>query len=78
MWGLQRNTSVIPKSVTASRIESNWQLDGWGLSEGEMKQLSSLPDRFKVCGDAWLPVKVFFEGEDEYTEEDKKAGVLKA
>lgn len=64
MWGLQRGTSVIPKSVTASRIEANYQLDGWSLTDDEMKQLSSLPDRFKVCGDAWLPVKVFF-GDDE-------------
>jgi glycerol 2-dehydrogenase (NADP+) len=59
-WGLQRGTSVIPKSVTPSRIESNFQLDGWSLTDEEMKTLSSLPDRFKVCGDGWLPVKVFF------------------
>ncbi|THW20117.1 Aldo/keto reductase [Aureobasidium pullulans] len=64
MWGLQRGTSVIPKSVTASRIEGNFQLNGWSLTDDEMKQLSSRPDRFKVCGDAWLPVKVFF-GDDE-------------
>lgn len=64
VWGLQRGTSVIPKSVTASRIESNFQLDGWSLTDDEIKQLDSLPDRFKVCGDAWLPVKVFF-GDDE-------------
>ncbi|KAK5112818.1 hypothetical protein LTR85_011152 [Meristemomyces frigidus] len=64
MWGLQRGTSVIPKSVTASRIEANYQLDGWSLTDEEMNKLSSLPDRFKVCGDAWLPVKVFF-GDDE-------------
>jgi len=55
---------VIPKSVTASRIEGNLELDGWELSEEEMKKLSGLPDRFKVCGDEWLPVKVFF-GDDE-------------
>ena len=60
MWGLQRGTSVIPKSVTASRIEKNFELDGWELSKEEMTQLDSLPDRFKVCKDAWLPVKVFF------------------
>jgi diketogulonate reductase-like aldo/keto reductase len=45
-----QDTSVIPKSVTASRIEGNFQLDGWSLTDDEMKQLSSLPDRFKVCG----------------------------
>jgi glycerol 2-dehydrogenase (NADP+) len=63
VWGLQRGTSVIPKSVTASRIEDNFKLD-FTLTDEEMKALSSLPDRFKVCGDAWLPVKVFF-GDDE-------------
>jgi glycerol 2-dehydrogenase (NADP+) len=59
-WGLQRGTSVIPKSVTPSRIEANFQLDGWSLTDEEMSKLSGLPDRFKVCGDSWLPVKVFF------------------
>lgn len=58
MWGLQRGTSVIPKSVTESRIQGNFELDGWELTSEEMEQLSKLPDRFKVCGDAWLPVKV--------------------
>ena len=55
---------MIPKSVTASRIEKNFNLDGWELSPEEMNQLSSMKERFKVCGDAWLPVKVFF-GDDE-------------
>jgi glycerol 2-dehydrogenase (NADP+) len=66
MWGLQRGTSVIPKSVTAARIEANYDLDGWELSKEEFDQLSGLKSRFKVCGDAWLPhgVKVFF-GDDE-------------
>jgi len=64
MWGLQRGTSVIPKSVTASRIEANFQLDGWELTPQEMDQLSNMKERFKVCGDSWLPVKVFF-GDDE-------------
>ena len=62
-WGVQHGWDVIPKSVTASRIESNFQLDGWVLDDDEMKQLDSLPDRFKVCGDGWLPVKVFFDDE---------------
>ena len=64
MWGLQKGWSVIPKSVTQSRIEGNFDLDNWELSAAEMKEIDSMPERFKVCGDSWLPVKVFF-GEDE-------------
>ena len=64
MWGLQKDWSVIPKSVTQARIEKNFELDGWGLSTEEMQKLDGLTDRFKVCGDGWLPVKVFF-GDDE-------------
>jgi glycerol 2-dehydrogenase (NADP+) len=47
VWGLQRGTSVIPKSVTEQRIKDNFDLDGFNLTDEEMKQLSSLPDRFK-------------------------------
>lgn len=64
VWGLQRGVSVLPKSVTKERIDANFELDGWSLTDEEMTQLSSIKDRFKVCGDAWLPVKVFF-GDDE-------------
>jgi glycerol 2-dehydrogenase (NADP+) len=63
-WGLQKGWSVIPKSVNKERIETNFELDGWELTEEEMKKLDSMPERFKVCGDAWLPIKVFF-GDDE-------------
>jgi glycerol 2-dehydrogenase (NADP+) len=48
MWGIQRGTSVIPKSVTASRIEKNFELDGWELTSEEMKAIDAQPDRFKV------------------------------
>ena len=63
-WGIQKGWSVIPKSVTKERIEANFALDGWSLNEEEMRELDGLKGRFKVCGDAWLPVKVFF-GDDE-------------
>lgn len=56
--------SVILKSVSQARIEKNFELDGWDLSSAEMKQLDGLTDRFKVCGDGWLPIKVF-HGDDE-------------
>lgn len=64
MWGIQKGWSVIPKSVNKERIEMNYELDDWDLNAEEVKKLGGLPDRFKVCGDAWLPVKVFF-GDDE-------------
>ncbi|KAH0604269.1 uncharacterized protein H6S33_006646 [Morchella sextelata] len=63
-WGLQNGWSVIPKSVTPERIVANFQLDGFDLEKEDVQRLSSLKDRFKVCGDSWLPVKVFF-GDDE-------------
>ncbi|KAI5788386.1 NADP-dependent oxidoreductase domain-containing protein [Geopyxis carbonaria] len=63
-WGLQKGWSVIPKSVTTSRVESNFDIDGWSLEDKDVEALSSLKDRFKVCGDSWLPIKVFF-GDDE-------------
>ena len=62
VWNLQRgegkHISVIPKSVTPSRIIDNQKIDGIKLSDDEMNQLNSTTDRFKVC-DEWLPVKVF-------------------
>ncbi|KAI1134010.1 Aldo/keto reductase [Hypoxylon sp. FL0543] len=64
LWGIQQGWDVIPKSVTPERIESNFDIDGWELTEEEINKLNNLPDRFKVCKDDWLPVKVFF-GDDE-------------
>ncbi|KIW90260.1 uncharacterized protein Z519_08904 [Cladophialophora bantiana CBS 173.52] len=63
-WSLQRGTSIIPKSVTPSRIETNFQLDGWKLSQHDMEALSGIKTRFKVVNDSWMPIKVFF-GDDE-------------
>lgn len=54
---------MLPKSVTAGRIVDNFALD-WSLTDEELTKIDSIPDRFKVCGDSWLPVKVFF-GDDE-------------
>ena len=63
-WGIGKGWSVIPKSVNKARIDGNFDLDGWELTPDEIKELDGLKDRFKVCGDAWLPVRVFF-GDDE-------------
>jgi glycerol 2-dehydrogenase (NADP+) len=64
MWGLQKGWSVLPKSVTPERIDANFDLDGWSLTDEEVARIDGIQDRFKVCGDSWLPVKVFF-GDDE-------------
>jgi glycerol 2-dehydrogenase (NADP+) len=64
MWGLSKGVSVLPKSVTESRIRSNLDLEECALSSEEVEKIDGIQKRFKVCGDAWLPVKVFF-GDDE-------------
>lgn len=64
LWGIQKGWSVLPKSVTPSRIEANFDIDNISLTDEEVAKIDTIPDRFKVCGDAWLPVKVFF-GDDE-------------
>ncbi|KAL4886043.1 NADP-dependent oxidoreductase domain-containing protein [Aspergillus karnatakaensis] len=63
-WGLQRGVSVIPKSVTPSRIENNFDLGGWELTEEEFAEISGIPTRSKVVGDGWMPIRVFL-GDDE-------------
>lgn len=57
-WALQKGWSVVPKSVTPSRIESNLDLDGWELTDEEMEMLDGIETRFKVVGDGFLPKKV--------------------
>jgi len=64
VWGLKHGWSVIPKTVNKGRVEANYALDDLDLSPDEMEIIDSLPERFKVCTDGWLPVKVFF-GDDE-------------
>lgn len=67
MWGIQRGTSVVPKSVTESRIKANFEIDGWELSKAEMAKIDGLTERFKVCTDDWLPKDAdrVFLGDDE-------------
>jgi glycerol 2-dehydrogenase (NADP+) len=46
VWALKRGTSVIPKSITDSRIRSNYDLNRFDLTMEEMNKLSSLPAPF--------------------------------
>lgn len=62
MWGLQKGWSVIPKSVNPDRIKANFQLDGWELTDDEVKVIDGIADAvgpYKVCDDEWLPIRVF-------------------
>ncbi|GIK05561.1 hypothetical protein Aspvir_009674 [Aspergillus viridinutans] len=64
MWGIQRSTSVVPKTVNPVRIKENIELDGWGLSGHDMDLLNGCTIRFKSCNDNWLPGRVFFGDND--------------
>lgn len=63
VWGLQRGTSVIPKSVTPARVEANFDVDGWELTSEEMAKIDGMKERFKVC-DEWLPEQIFFHDDE--------------
>lgn len=61
MWGIQRGTSVIPRSVNVTRIKDNLQLDGWEFGRDEMEKLDRFTTRFKSCTGGWLPWKISFD-----------------
>lgn len=63
-WGISKGWSVIPKSVTETRIVENYGAEGWELEKEDVEKLSNIKNRYKVCGDSWLPIKVF-TGDDE-------------
>jgi len=53
-WAVQRGTSVVPKSVTPSRIEANFDVFSWELSEEQMSALSSVePQTRMLHGKFW-------------------------
>ncbi|MFN8708496.1 MAG: aldo/keto reductase, partial [Planctomyces sp.] len=41
-WGVQRGTSVIPKTNSLERMKENLQIDHIQLTEAQMQQISSL------------------------------------
>ena len=53
-WGLQHGSSVIPKSVTPSRILENLQVQDWALSAEQYGQLSSLEPQVRVVQGAFM------------------------
>ncbi|KAJ5424706.1 hypothetical protein N7445_010679 [Penicillium cf. griseofulvum] len=59
-WGIQRGTSVIPRSLNDLRIKENIHLNALELTENDMNRLNSMTSRYKSCVDYWLPGRVFF------------------
>jgi hypothetical protein len=57
-WGVQRGTSVLPKSTSAQRIRSNIEVFGWRLEQPDFEALSALDTQLRmVDGAIWLNPK---------------------
>ncbi|EJP68778.1 NADP(+) coupled glycerol dehydrogenase [Beauveria bassiana ARSEF 2860] len=63
-WGLQRGTSVIPKSVSPERITANFESSAWELTPEDHARLCAIQGRCRVYPDDWLPARVFWEEDD--------------
>jgi len=67
-YQIQRNVIVIPKSVTASRIESNLKLFDFKLSDEDMKIISSFNRNFRGCALEWVSDHKYYPFKENYSE----------
>jgi len=47
-WGLQRGTSVIPKSLNPERIKENIKVFDWVIPEQDVQALNSITDQVNL------------------------------
>ena len=53
-WNLEHKVSVIPKSVNPQRIEENFNIFDFSLSDQDMKTLDSFHENFRICDDPMI------------------------
>jgi len=54
-WAWQRGTSVVPKSVTPTRIQANFDVFEWQLSDAQIAALSGIePQERMLHGSFWV------------------------
>ncbi|ORY73388.1 NADP-dependent oxidoreductase domain-containing protein [Protomyces lactucae-debilis] len=63
-WGLTRGTSVIPKSVTPSRIRNNFQAQDVKLSEEDLAALAKLDKAHRFVNPRW-GLDIYRDGESK-------------
>ena len=66
MWGLQSGWGVVPGSFNKDHVVSNFDLDGWSITECDLTRLSSCRTRQRIYTDSQkmrLPSRVFHDEE---------------
>jgi len=58
-WSIQSDVAVIPKSTNPGRIEENFKVLDWELTNEEMKSLDDLNTDFRYFGQDWHGVPTF-------------------
>lgn len=53
-FNVQRGVIVIPKSVTDTRIQDNFKIFDFELSEDEMKEINNFKEHYRYCHLNWL------------------------
>lgn len=65
-WNIQRDVIVIPKSVTPSRIQENFQLFDFELSADDMKTMSEFEHNFRACKLEWVSDHKYYPFKEEF------------
>lgn len=58
-WNVQRNVSVIPKTLDPSRLKSNIDILSWCLSDDEMFLLDSLDQQYRYVKIPWFNFDIY-------------------